>query len=246
MNALGGTPFAEFLTSWGRSLPRPAAILVVSAHWESRRLSVATTTTPETIHDFYGFPESLYALRYPAPGAPAAAERARDLLAEAGFDVTTDPRRGLDHGAWAPLRFVFPEADTPVFQVSLLSGVPLDRLVDVGRALAPLRDEDVLIIGSGNLVHNLRTADFDYRDRPPEPWVVEFDAWVKERLDAGNVTGLTRFRDLAPHGSLAHPTVEHYAPLLVACGASGPQPSATYPFEGFEHATISMRCVQFE
>src|SRR5262245_54216881 len=172
MNAAGGTPFARFLGGWSAAWPTPSAVLAVSAHWETPRLAVSTTPRPETIHDFYGFPEALYELRYPAPGAPGPSRRAIDLLAAAGFDVVAAARRGLAPGAWAPLRFVFPGADVPVFQVSLLSGVPLGRLVDVGRALAPLRDEGVLIFGSGNLVHNLRAVDFAHRERPPDAWAV--------------------------------------------------------------------------
>src|SRR5262245_3177738 len=132
MNAVGGTSFARFLGGWSASWARPAAVLAVSAHWETSRLAVSTTPRPETIHDFYGFPEVLYDLRYSAPGAPAVARRTIDVLTAAAFDVVADSRRGLDHGAWAPLSFVFPAADVPVFQVSLLSGVPLGRLVDVG------------------------------------------------------------------------------------------------------------------
>ncbi|MCK6682924.1 MAG: dioxygenase [Thermoanaerobaculia bacterium] len=245
MNALGGTPFATFLSRWGRTVSRPRAILMVSAHWESTRLAVTSSGRPGTIHDFYGFPAELYTLRYPAPGDPELARQLLRLLGDAGLAATADERRGLDHGAWAPLLFVLPEADIPVVQLSLTRPANLHEHLAVGRALSPLRDEDVLIVGSGNIVHNLGAADLSARDLPVERWAEDFDSWVAERLLAWDVEALCRPWQ-GPHGRRAHPTLEHYAPLLVVAGAAGSEkPEISFPFATFEHANLSMRCVEF-
>ncbi|HZE87985.1 MAG TPA: 4,5-DOPA dioxygenase extradiol [Verrucomicrobiae bacterium] len=249
MNAIRDNRFTRFLRGWGPALPKPRAVLAISAHWEAARLAVTAAARPETIHDFYGFPEELFAVRYPAPGDPGLASRIESLLRAAGLDAAIDAKRGLDHGAWAPLRCLYPDASVPVVQLSLLAGLPFARHVEVGRALAPLRHEGVLVLGSGNLVHNLRTADlFDERERAV-PWALEFDAWVAASLHAWDLEALAAFMDRAPQGRLAHPTAEHYVPLLVAAGAasapSGAPPRVSFPFEGFEHATISLRCVTF-
>lgn len=246
MNALGRTAFARFLSSWGRDLPRPRALLLVSAHWEARSLLVTAAERPETIHDFSGFPRELYALSYPSPGDPTLARRIRELLARAGFDAALDASRGLDHGAWAPLLGLFPGADLPVVQLSLLAGAPFARHLEVGRALAPLRQQGILILGSGNLVHNLATADLAHEDRPPAAWTVAFDDWVRQRLDAWDLAALAAFQEAAPHGRRAHPTAEHYLPLLVTCGAADPKPRLSYPYQGFEHGTLSLRCVRMD
>ncbi len=248
MNALGGTPFADFLERLGRELPRPRAIVVVSAHWQAARLAVTAAEQPETIHDFHGFPPALFALRYPAPGAPALAEDVCARLLAAGFDARCDARRGLDHGAWAPLLFLYPAADVPVLQLALPLRGGLSGHVAIGRALAPLRDEGVLLMGSGNLTHNLASADLRARELPVAPWAREFDAWVAERLDAWDLDALARFEERQRHGRLAHPTSEHYEPLLVTCGAAdGPHPPrVSHVFTGFEHATLSLRSVRFD
>lgn len=246
MNALGTTPFAAFLRRWGAALPRPQAIVVVSAHWEAPFLAVTAAPRPATIRDFWGFPPELYALDYPAPGAPELAGRIRDLLVAAGFDGSLDRMRGLDHGAWAPLRMLFPAADVPVVQLSLLERVPGDDLLAVGRALQGLREDGVLLLGSGNLVHNLDDADLSAVETPVPGWATAFDSWVGERLAAWDLTSLAAYRAVAPDASRAHPTEEHYLPLLVACGAAGAAPRVGFPFTGFEHGAISLRCVQLE
>ncbi|MBI5014265.1 MAG: dioxygenase [Deltaproteobacteria bacterium] len=246
MNALPGTPFAGFLRAWSASRPTPRSILCVSAHWERRGLAVTSTESPRTVHDFWGFPEELYRLDYRAPGSPALAARVRNLLSAAGLGADADPERGLDHGAWAPLRHLYPGAEVPVVQVSLPVGEPLSLLLEVGRALAPLREEEVLILGSGNLVHNLRTADLERREAPVPAWARSFDQWVRDRLETWDLAPLCDPWEASPDGSRAHPTLEHYAPLLVVCGASGACPSLRFPNETFEHGTVSMRCVQME
>jgi 4,5-DOPA dioxygenase extradiol len=245
MNALGGTPFSQGLASWGARLPTPRALLVVSAHWESRGVAVTAATQPETIHDFGGFPEALYTLQYPAPGAPDVAREVALVLAAGGITARLDQRRGLDHGAWSPLLFLRPKADVPVVQLSLDRERTLLELVDVGRALRPLRDRGVLILGSGNVVHNLGTADLENRDAPAEAWSREFDAWARDRLLAWDLPALA-LPESGPHGRAAHPTREHYAPIMVVAGAADPRPVVGFPWEGFEHATLSMRCVQLD
>ena len=245
MNALGGTPFADALERWAPALLAGArALLVASAHWETRGVALTGAAAPDTIHDFGGFPEPLYRLRYPAPGDPGLAVEAAELLAGAGVEARVDPERGIDHGAWSPLRFLRPGADLPVVQLSLDRTRSLAELVEVGRALHPLRERGVLVLGSGNVVHNLRTADFADRDAPVEGWAHDFDAWVKARLLDWDLTMLAA--EDGPSGRIAHPTREHYAPLLVAAGAAGPGSHVSFPWEGFEHGTISMRCVQFD
>ena len=214
------------LEAWARALPRPAAILVVSAHWEAAPLTIgATADAAPLTYDFYGFPERYYRATYPAPGAPQLAGRVRELLA--GTERVTDlPGRGLDHGAYVPLTIMYPDADIPVLQISMPSLEPR-RLLQAGRALAPLRDEGVLVIGSGFLTHGLPYIhDFRF-NAPPPAWSAEFDHWAAQALDAGDVDALAGFRG-APAVRYAHPTTEHYAPLFVTLGAAdAPQPVTT-------------------
>ena len=208
----------DFLAGLGAALPRPEAILCISAHWEGRQARLSLAERPETIHDFFGFPEPLYQLLYPAPGAPDLARRAAALLEGAGLSVTLDERRGLDHGAWAPLRLVYPEADLPVTQLSLLvEGGPAAHLV-IGRALAPLRAEGVLILGSGGATHNL--SEWRQAGEAAPDWGQAFDDWLAERVTAGAVEDLLDYRARAPEGPRNHPSEEHFLPLFVALGAA--------------------------
>ncbi len=214
------------LEAWARALPRPQGILMVSAHWESAPLTIgATQDGVPLVYDFGGFPERYYRARYPSPGAPGLAAQARGLLA--GKEPVTDlPGRGLDHGAYVPLSVMYPDADIPVLQISMPSLEP-ERLLQIGRALRPLRDEGILIIGSGFLTHGLPfLRDFRF-DAPPPGWSAEFDHWAAEALDSGDVDALANFRS-APAARYAHPTAEHFAPLLVTLGAAdGPAPVTT-------------------
>lgn len=243
MNALGTTTFAARLKAWGATWPRPSAILCVSAHREETPLSLTASERPATVHDFYGFPAKLYELAYPAPGAPAVAGRAAALLAAAGLPARLDAAAGLDHGAWAPLLVALPAADVPVVQLSLPARSRLDACAAMGRALAPLRDEAVLLLGSGNLVHNLREADLSDVDLPVDPWAAEFDAWVAGRISGGDVDALASLSG-APDARRAHPTPEHYAPAVVCAAAAGGD-AAIFPVTGFEHANLSLRCVRW-
>ena len=203
------------LAGWSADLPRPEAILVVSAHWESAPLAIGATSTVPLVYDFWGFPEHYYQVTYPAPGAPELAAKVRKLV---DGPVHEDPDRGLDHGAYVPLVEMYPDADIPVLQMSMPTLDP-ERLLKLGRRLAPLRDEGVLIVGSGFFTHNLRglTGDPDPAHAPG--WSKEFDAWGRETLAAGDLDALLDFEHRAPAGRLAHPRTEHFAPLFVTLGA---------------------------
>lgn len=210
-----------FLGSLGRELPRPRAILCCTAHWETPTPTLGAAEAPATIHDFYGFPAELYRLRYPAPGSPAVASRAAALLADAGLPAELDDARGLDHGTWVPLMLMYPDADVPVVQLSVQPAADAAAHVAVGRALAPLREEGVLIIGSGAATHNLREFGRHALDAPPPAWVTEFVAWLRERVAAADVAALVDWQRSAPHALRNHPTPEHLLPLFVALGAAG-------------------------
>jgi len=206
------------LTALGQALPRPRAVLVVSPHWMTPTPQVSTTQQPETVHDFGGFDPALYQLHYPAPGYAALALRTVECLRQAGWAPQTDEHRGLDHGAWVPLMYLFPQADVPVFQVSLPSRLDAARAWALGQALAPLAEEGVLIVGSGSLTHNL--YEFRGGQGPDEPYVKAFAAWVREAVEQGDAARLRRTLEDAPQARRAHPTPEHFWPLLVAAGAS--------------------------
>lgn len=205
------------LAAWAADLPRPRAVLVVSAHWEEAPLALGATTTVPLVHDFWGFPEHYYRVRYPAPGAPALAESVRKLLRTPGDGVQDFPDRGLDHGAYVPLVEMYPDADVPVLQISMPTLDP-ERLLALGRRLAPLREEGVLIVGSGFFTHNL--AALRHKGDGPPAWSAEFDAWGREALAAQDVDGLLDFAHKSPAGRLAHPRTEHFAPLFVTLGAA--------------------------
>jgi 4,5-DOPA dioxygenase extradiol len=231
------------LAAWAAAMPRPRSILMVSAHWEDRPATLGATRTVPLVYDFHGFPERYYQTRYPAPGAPGLATRVRDLLGAQGIPFAEDPGRGLDHGAYVPLVAMYPGADVPVLQLSMPGLVP-DELFDLGRALAPLRDEGVLVFGSGFLTHNMR-----YAFRPGIPaWAREFDAWAEDALARFDVDALKGFLERAPAARTALPTWEHYAPLLVAAGAAADgAPEVRFPVTGFwMEGAFTKRSVQFD
>jgi 4,5-DOPA dioxygenase extradiol len=206
----------EFLKRLGGELGRPESILCVSAHWNTEAPTVSAAERPETIHDFGGFPDELYRMRYPAPGAPNLALRVRELLGEAGLACTVSPTRGLDHGAWVPLKLIYPGADVPVTQLSVQPLLGTEHHLKLGRALAPLRDEGVLILATGSATHNLSRIG---RGEVPPEWAREFDEWLFRKISDGAVEELLDYRRLAPHAAVAHPTDEHLLPLFVAMGA---------------------------
>ncbi|OKI20112.1 class III extradiol ring-cleavage dioxygenase [Streptomyces sp. CB03911] len=203
------------LAAWSAGLPRPKAILMISAHWEEAPLALGATTTVPLVYDFWGFPEHYYRVQYGAPGAPELAESVRKLLRAPGTPVQDIPDRGLDHGAYVPLVEMFPEADIPVLQISMPTLDP-QRLLEIGRRLAPLRDEGVLIVGSGFFTHNLRAIS---PDGTVPSVMAEFDDWGRRALEARDLDALLDFERKAPAGRLAHPRTEHFAPLFVTLGA---------------------------
>lgn len=228
------------LAAWSAAMPRPRAILMISAHWEERPLAIGATKTVPLVYDVWGFPERFYRVQYPSPGAPDVAARVRELMSLAGLGVTDEPERGLDHGAWVPLVAMHPKADVPVLQVSLPSTDPRE-LFAVGRALAPLRDEGVLIVGSGFLTHNLGA----FSERTPE-WARDFDAWSADVLGRRDVDALLDYRAKAPGVRLALPTHEHFVPVIVAAGAAtDPSDAPTFPITGWAFGSFTKRSIQF-
>ncbi|WP_449486498.1 dioxygenase family protein [Streptomyces avidinii] len=230
------------LAAWSADLPRPRAILMVSAHWEEAPLALGATEPVPLVHDFWGFPEHYYRVRYDAPGAPELAAAVRKLLKAPGTPVQDIPGRGLDHGAYVPLVEMFPAADIPVLQMSMPTLDPR-RLMEIGRKLAPLRDEGVLIVGSGFFTHNL--AALRHTGPGVPAWSAEFDAWGHEALAAGDLDALLDFEAKSPAGRLAHPRTEHFAPLFVTLGAAASESARpTTPVEGFWMG-LSKRSLQF-
>jgi 4,5-DOPA dioxygenase extradiol len=221
------------LATWARSLPRPSSILIVSAHWQSAPMALGATTGVPLVYDFYGFPQHFYEFTYDAPGAPELAARVKGLM-PATEPVVDRSARGLDHGAWVPLLVMYPEADIPVLQVSMPDLDP-ERLFAVGQRLAPLRDEGVLIVGSGFMTHGLPYIHEYFTGKPGAPdWSVEFDRWAAEALERRDLDTLFDFRNRAPGMPYAHPTVEHFAPLFVTLGAATtPNEAPTFTIDGY-------------
>ena len=226
------------LGTLGRQLPELKAVLVVSPHWQTKDVMVMTTALPETVHDFGGFPSSLYALQYRAAGQPELAEEAARLLNAAGFSANCDDRRGLDHGAWVPLMHLLPEAKVPVFQVSMPFDLTTGAAVKLGQALAPLRDQGVLIVASGSMTHNL--YDFRQSGAQPESYVQEFTFWVQTAVLAKGFKQLLGYRSEAPHAERAHPSEEHFLPLLIAMGATTEADEVSVLHGGITNGVLSM------
>lgn len=234
----------RFWAGWLNRHQKPRAILVVSAHWETEGLRVTAWERCPIVHDFSGFPEALYRLDYPAPGAPGVAEEVRAACRAAGLgEVALDGERGLDHGAWVPLTRMFPAADVPVVQLSLPKGWPPERLYELGRALAPLRGEGILLIGSGGATHNLAAIDPDATE--VARWARVFETWLREMLDDWNLRDLFEYWQVAPHGVQAHPSEEHFLPLFLPMGAGEAKRQATIKHDAFMYGSLSMLAVEF-
>ena len=236
-------PAVDFLKGLGGQLGRPEAILIASAHWETNLPMLTGSDKPETIHDFYNFPEPLYRLRYPAPGAPDVAKRAQGLLKDAGFTAAIDGCRGLDHGAWSPLLYMYPQADIPVVQISVQPELGPQHHVNLGRAVRPLQDDNVLIIGSGHLTHNLR--DWSRGQGAPAPYAREFQAWVFEKLKEKDVESLVDYRSRSQHGVRAHPTDEHFLPLFFALGAAAEKAKPQRVYDAIDSGVLAMDAYVF-
>lgn len=240
---VSGHQAAQFLSDLGRELPRPEAILIVSAHWERSELTVSTSPAPPTIHDFMGWPEELYRINYPAPGALWLAGQVAGFLSTAGIKVAPDHRRGLDHGAWVPLHLAYPAADIPVAQLSLLQGGSAREHFEIGLALAPLREQGVLIIGSGSAVHNLRMLAPE--GTPPPPWALDFDDWLVDALERRDLADLSAFPGRPKDARIAHPTPEHLLPLFVALGAGWAENRWSRLHQSWSYGSLSMSAYAF-
>jgi 4,5-DOPA dioxygenase extradiol len=240
MHAIDPGAAGRAWASLGRSLPRPRAVLIASAHWETSVPMLTGNPKPQTIHDFGGFPPELYALRYPAPGAPALATEAVALLKAAGITAGVDGCRGVDHGAWVPLMWMYPAHDIPVVQISVQPELGTARHVELGRAMAPLAADGVLIVGSGHTTHNLRDWMANPRRTEPLRYAQAFAEWVSARLEARDTAALIDYRALAPEAERAHPSEEHFLPLHVAWGAAGDGARAERIVTGFEAGALAL------
>lgn len=241
MNAIEDTPYSRSWTDLGKSLPQPQAILVVSAHWMTRgHTLVDISAMPKTIHDFYGFPQQLYNETYPAKGDPELAREVVSLLAS--HHAQEDDRWGLDHGAWTVLKFLFPNADVPVFQLSIDLAMPFEEHLEVGKTLASLRDRGVLILGSGNIVHNLHALRMDGK---AHDFALAFDAHFEQRLTARDMGALADRKAMGNLFQLAHPSSDHYIPALTIAGAASEQDTLTYLTEDLAMGAVSMRSFIF-
>jgi len=234
-----------FLRTLGASLDRPKAIVVASAHWETPRPEVSAVAVNDTIHDFYGFPKALYELTYPAPGDPALAQRVLGLLADAGLPGTVDTQRGLDHGAWVPLLLAYPGHDIPVLQVSIQSQLGPEHHEKLGAALAPLRAEGLLLVGSGSFTHDLRRFRGQAVDAPVQPDVAEFATWMDTAIREHRHEDLLAYRKRAPFAVQNHPTDEHLLPLYVALGAGGPNARVEHLHQSAQFSMLRMDAYAF-
>jgi 4,5-DOPA dioxygenase extradiol len=242
---LTDTPARTFLTRLGSTLPRPKAIMVVSAHWETLRPTVSAVDVNDTIHDFRGFPRALYEMRYAAPGTPELAAEVAATLQANGFHCDVDYSRGLDHGAWVPLLLMYPQADTPVLQLSIQTHLGPAHHLRVGRALAALRGEGVLMIGSGSFTHDLSEFRGQEPNDPAPDWVNGFADWFDAALVAGRLDDLTAYRRLAPFAVKNHPSEEHLLPLFVALGAAGVDAQAERLHTSATYAVLRMDVYAF-
>jgi 4,5-DOPA dioxygenase extradiol len=245
MNGIEQTPSSDAWAALARKLAKPRAVLLASAHWETSVPMLTGNPKPETIHDFGGFAPALHEVRYPAPGEPELATQAVSLLKNAGITAGVNGCRGLDHGAWVPLLWMYPDADVPIVQISVQPELGAAHHVALGRALAPLADDDVLILGSGHATHNLRDWMAAPRRQEPLRYAQTFAEWLHERLLARDTDALIAYREQAPEAARAHPSEEHYLPLLVAWGAAGEGARAERFAVGFEGGALANDSYQF-
>ena len=243
MNAIQRNSYTEGWSAWARQITRPKAILAISAHWYISETAVTAMATPKTIHDFGGFPRELFDKQYPAPGDPALAKRVQELLLP--LPVRGDMHWGLDHGTWTVVCHLFPKADIPVVQLSIDETQPPFVHYQLGRHLAPLRDEGVLVLGSGNLVHNLHAYAWDRQNVDPFDWAVRFEQQARNALLAGDDAPLIDLASFGADARLAAPTLDHYLPLLYVLALRRPGESVHFPVEGFDGGSISMLAVSF-
>ena len=245
MLTLTDCPARDFLSGLGAAIGEPNAILCVSAHWEEPVAAVTGAARLETIHDFYGFPPALYAERYDVPGDPGLAARVAEILDAAGMETRIDPARGIDHGAWVPLKLIYPDADIPVIQVAIGRGRDTAYHRRLGAALRGLRREGVLILGSGEVTHNLHAFRGQPVDAPPAPWAMDFRDWAAEAVEQARWDDLLAYRSLQPNGAMNHPTEDHIMPLFAAMGAGGGA-AGTILHHSYTHAILAMDAYRFD
>lgn len=243
MNAIEENPYTRMLAALAQKIQKPKVILVISAHWMTEGTWVLGMEKPKTIHDFYGFPQELFAVQYPAPGSPATAQMIESLITDPKIEIDLE-KWGLDHGTWSVLKHMYPKNDVPVLQMSLNLAQPPDYHFKLGQQLSKLRDQGILILGSGNLVHNLRLMNWTTHAKP-HAWAVEFDGWLKEKLEARDFSALTKDFHKTEAGKLSIPTMEHYLPLHYILGAADSNDELRFEFEELHHAAISMRTFGF-
>lgn len=241
MNAIAENSYTRMLNKLGEELPRPEAILCISAHWMTEGTWITQMAKPKTIHDFYGFPQALFDVQYPAPGAPEVAEHISKLIKNPPINPDTE-MWGLDHGTWSVLRHLYPRADVPVMQLSLHLEQPAHYHYQLGQELKRLRSEGVLILGSGNIVHNLRMINWT-ESAAPYPWAEKFDQWSREMIETRNDEALVQDYLKTDAGKLSVPTPEHYLPLLYVLGAAGKEEKVKFLFDAIHHSSISMRSI---
>ena len=245
MHAINAGAAGDVWAALAKQLPQPKAVLMVTAHWDTNLPMFSGNAKPSMIYDFGGFPDALFKISYPAPGAPDIAAKAQALLKTAGITASIDGCRGLDHGTWVPLLKMYPNADVPIVQLSVQSLMNPRHHFDVGRALTPLTKEGVLIVGSGHLTHNLRDWMMMRGHTAHAPYAQKFQSWVFDRLAANDIDSLSRYREVAPDAMRAHPTEEHFLPLFVALGAAGDDAKVERVFDGFEGNALAMDAYRF-
>ena len=246
MLAVEDSAAGRFLDRLGEQLPWPKAVVVASAHFMTERPMLGGHAQPHTVHDFGGFPEPLYQIQYPAPGDPDLAELITQRLADAGLSPRVRDNHGLDHGVWVPLRRMYPQADIPVVPLSVMPQGTAAQHYALGQALAPLRDEGVLVVGSGGFVHNLGDLHWQDRNAPLPPWAQEFGDWMHTMLSAHDWPALMDWQQRAPHARHAHPTVEHLMPLFVALGAAGETPNVRTIHRSHEYGSLALDAFAFD
>jgi 4,5-DOPA dioxygenase extradiol len=243
MNAIEDKEYTRFLEQYGKTL-QPKAIVVFTAHWESEVLTISSSDEQyETIYDFSGFPKELYQIKYPARGSSSLAKKIEETLNQQGISVRKDMTRGLDHGSWTLLRRLFPKADIPIVQISVNPFLHPEKQFEIGKALRGLNEEDVLVIGSGVTVHNLRMIKWG--QTTPEQWAVEFDDWLIDKIKDNDLKALFNYESLAPHAKMAVPRAEHFVPLYIAMGSADSLENAKVIFRNYEFGTLSNLCYQF-
>lgn len=242
MMAIEESEYTKFLNDLGNNL-NPKAIVVFTAHWDSRVLTIsASDNIYDTMYDFYGFPKELYKIKYPAKGSSIIASEIQDKLTSQGITVQKDLTRELDHGAWTLLKHLYPKADIPVVQISINSNLSIENQIKIGNALKSLGDDDILVLGSGNTVHNLRLVEFD--KTTTDSWAEKFDDWLIDKIKGNDLNSLYNYRELAPNAKLAVPTADHFVPLFIALGSSlNLTPKVI--FRNYQLGNLSYLCFEF-